>query len=57
LTAETLKKKKHYNSFSPRVGFFLSLADVRAWFEEEEEEEEEKSSDGDGDQRLVRVVR
>jgi len=54
LTAEALKTKRHYNSFSPRVGFFLPLADVRAWFEEAGEEE--KSSDGDGDQRLVRVM-
>jgi hypothetical protein len=33
LTAEALKTKRHYNSFSPRVGFFVPLAEVRPWFE------------------------
>ncbi|KAH9035383.1 hypothetical protein EDB85DRAFT_1944573 [Lactarius pseudohatsudake] len=32
LTAQALKTKKHYNSFSPRAGFFVPLAEVRAWF-------------------------
>ncbi|KAI9446241.1 hypothetical protein H4582DRAFT_2052324 [Lactarius indigo] len=32
LTAPALKTKRHYNSFSPRAGFFVPLAEVRAWF-------------------------
>ncbi|KAH8980925.1 HIT-like domain-containing protein [Lactarius hatsudake] len=32
LTAQALKTKRHYNSFSPRAGFFVPLAEVRAWF-------------------------
>ena len=32
LTAPALKTKRHYNSFSPRVGFFVPLEEVRAWF-------------------------
>jgi hypothetical protein len=54
LTSEALKTKRHYNSFSPRVGFFIPLAEVRAWFEEENENPGD--GDGDGDrQKLVRV--
>jgi len=53
LTSEALKTKRHYNSFSPRVGFFIPLVEVRAWFEEEK-----GNPDGDvnGDrQKFVRV--
>lgn len=32
LTAPALKTKRHYNSFSPRTGFFVPLAEVRTWF-------------------------
>ncbi|KAH9066436.1 HIT-like domain-containing protein [Lactarius vividus] len=32
LTAPALKTKRHYNSFSPRAGFFVPLAEVRTWF-------------------------
>ncbi|KAI9459496.1 HIT-like protein [Lactarius psammicola] len=34
LTAPALKTKRHYNSFSPRAGFFVPLAEVRAWFDD-----------------------
>ncbi|KAF8610152.1 hypothetical protein BDV93DRAFT_601209 [Ceratobasidium sp. AG-I] len=33
LCAPPLKKKHHYNSFRPDLGFFLHLADVLSWFE------------------------
>ena len=53
LTASALKTKRHYNTFSPRVGFFIPLTKVRAWFEEDTNEK----TDGDGDQQqqLLRV--
>lgn len=33
LVAPALKNKKHYNSFSPGLGFWLPLATVRSWVE------------------------
>ena len=58
LTASALKTKRHYNTFSPRVGFFIPLTKVRAWFEDTNEKNKVDSSD-DGDQQqqqlLVRV--
>jgi len=36
LTAQALKTKRHYNTFSPRAGFFVPLADVRAWFNDDD---------------------
>jgi aprataxin len=30
-----LKHKKHYNSFHPKLGFFLHLDDVLSWFDAE----------------------
>ncbi|KAG9127505.1 hypothetical protein FRC07_012914 [Ceratobasidium sp. 392] len=33
LCAPALKKKHHYNSFRPDLGFFLHLEDVLGWFE------------------------
>ena len=33
LVAPALKNKKHYNSFSPDLGFWLPLATVRSWVE------------------------
>ena len=33
LCSPTLKHKKHYNSFHPRLGFFLHMDDVLSWFE------------------------
>ncbi|KAF8481535.1 hypothetical protein JB92DRAFT_3037504 [Gautieria morchelliformis] len=33
LFSERLKHKKHYNSFHPKLGFFLHLDEVLAWFE------------------------
>ncbi|QRV86122.1 scavenger mRNA-decapping enzyme DcpS [Ceratobasidium sp. AG-Ba] len=33
LCAPALKKKHHYNSFRPDLGFFLHLKDVLSWFE------------------------
>ncbi|KAF9246278.1 HIT-like domain-containing protein [Melanogaster broomeanus] len=35
LLSQKLKHKKHYNSFHPRLGFFLHLHDVLSWFDEE----------------------
>jgi hypothetical protein len=33
LISPYLKNKKHYNSFSPTLGFFLHLSTVREWLE------------------------
>lgn len=33
LVAPALQNKKHYNSFSPGLGFWLPLATVRSWIE------------------------
>lgn len=33
LCSPTLKHKKHYNSFHPKLGFFLHMNDVLSWFE------------------------
>ncbi|EAU88593.2 hypothetical protein CC1G_04299 [Coprinopsis cinerea okayama7 len=33
LVSEKMKKKKHYNSFHPSLGFFLHIDDVLEWFE------------------------
>lgn len=30
-----MKHKKHYNSFHPKLGFFLHLDEVLSWFDEE----------------------
>ena len=35
LCATALKKKKHYNSFHPALGFFLHLDQVIAWLDAE----------------------
>ncbi|KAL0579953.1 aprataxin-like protein [Marasmius crinis-equi] len=35
LCSEKLKHKKHYNSFHPKLGFFLHLDDVLSWFDSE----------------------
>ncbi|KAG6376373.1 hypothetical protein JVT61DRAFT_2358 [Boletus reticuloceps] len=35
LCSERMKHKKHYNSFHPKLGFFLHLHDVLSWFDEE----------------------
>ncbi|KAL5532697.1 HNT3_3 [Sanghuangporus sanghuang] len=34
LCAPGLKTKKHYNSFHPKLGFFLHIDDVLSWFDE-----------------------
>jgi len=39
LCAPALKTKRHYNSFSPRAGFFVPLDEVRAWFDDDEQHE------------------
>ncbi|KAJ7632564.1 HIT-like domain-containing protein [Roridomyces roridus] len=31
--SDRLKNKKHYNSFHPKLGFFISLDEVLSWFE------------------------
>lgn len=28
-----MKKKKHYNTFHPKLGFFLHYTDVMEWFD------------------------
>lgn len=33
LISDSLKKKKHYNSFHPSLGFFLPLETVKGWVE------------------------
>ncbi|KAF9069943.1 hypothetical protein BDP27DRAFT_666644 [Rhodocollybia butyracea] len=33
LCSERLKNKKHYNSFHPKLGFFLHIDDVLSWFD------------------------
>ncbi|KAJ3486610.1 hypothetical protein NLI96_g4134 [Meripilus lineatus] len=33
LCSPSMKVKKHYNSFHPKLGFFLSLDDVLSWFD------------------------
>ncbi|KDQ60763.1 hypothetical protein JAAARDRAFT_31735 [Jaapia argillacea MUCL 33604] len=33
LVSPSLKNKKHYNSFHPKLGFFLHLDDVLSWFD------------------------
>ncbi|KAJ3820052.1 HIT-like domain-containing protein [Lentinula raphanica] len=35
LCSERLKNKKHYNSFHPKLGFFLHVDDVLSWFDSE----------------------
>ena len=37
LCSPTLKHKKHYNSFHPKLGFFMHLDDVVEWFDAEPE--------------------
>ncbi|EJU05530.1 HIT-like protein [Dacryopinax primogenitus] len=34
LLSSALKNKKHYNSFSPKLGFFIHLSDVLSWLTE-----------------------
>ena len=36
LCSEKMKKKKHYNSFHPKLGFFLDINDVLSWFDGDE---------------------
>lgn len=33
LCSPKMKHKKHYNSFHPKLGFFLHIEDVMSWFE------------------------
>ena len=35
LLSESMKNKKHYNSFHPKLGFFLHIAQVLEWFDAE----------------------
>ncbi|KAH7924591.1 HIT-like protein [Leucogyrophana mollusca] len=35
LCSPKMKLKKHYNSFHPKLGFFLHLSDVLSWFDAE----------------------
>ncbi|KAI0316693.1 HIT-like domain-containing protein [Amylostereum chailletii] len=43
LCSPTLKHKKHYNSFHPKLGFFLHLEDVLGWFDAEPSYYKQKS--------------
>ncbi|KAH9966867.1 hypothetical protein BC827DRAFT_1102360, partial [Russula dissimulans] len=56
LIAPALKTKRHYNSFSPRVGFFVPLAEVRAWFLNDDGDDG-GGGDRDGDQLRAKVLR
>ena len=35
LCSPAMKNTKHYNSFHPKRGFFISLSDVQEWLEAE----------------------
>jgi hypothetical protein len=35
LVSEKLKHKKHYNSFHPKLGFFLHIDEILSWFDAE----------------------
>ena len=35
LLSEKMKNKKHYNSFHPKLGFFLDIQEVLEWFDAE----------------------
>lgn len=35
LCSPSMKNKKHYNSFHPKLGFFLHLSEVLSWFDSE----------------------
>ncbi|KIY50868.1 hypothetical protein FISHEDRAFT_20919, partial [Fistulina hepatica ATCC 64428] len=35
LCSDRMKNKKHYNSFHPKLGFFLDIDDVLSWFDAE----------------------
>ncbi|KAJ7172534.1 hypothetical protein C8R46DRAFT_1259665 [Mycena filopes] len=36
LCTERMKTKKHYNSFLPKLGFFLDIGEVLSWFDAED---------------------
>ncbi|KAF7338341.1 HIT-like protein [Mycena venus] len=36
LCSERMKNKKHYNSFHPKLGFFLDIDEVLSWFDAED---------------------
>jgi aprataxin len=35
LCSDRMKNKKHYNSFHPKLGFFLDVDEVLSWFDAE----------------------
>lgn len=35
LCSSAMKNKKHYNSFHPKLGFFIHLDEVLSWFDSE----------------------
>ena len=35
LRSDKMKNKKHYNSFHPKLGFFIHFDEVMSWFEAE----------------------
>jgi len=35
LCSQGLRQKKHYNSFHPKLGFFLHIDEVLSWFDED----------------------
>jgi hypothetical protein len=62
LIAPALKTKRHYNSFSPRTGFFIPLADVlHGWFDHDHDytlsEQQKNLSDQFIKVRFLRCVR
>ncbi|KAF5380874.1 hypothetical protein D9615_003902 [Tricholomella constricta] len=36
MCSEKMKNKKHYNSFHPKIGFFLDIDEVLSWFDAED---------------------
>ncbi|KAF8212293.1 HIT-like domain-containing protein [Mycena galopus ATCC 62051] len=36
LLSDRMKNKKHYNSFRPKLGFFLDIEEVLSWFDAED---------------------
>ncbi|KAI5121692.1 hypothetical protein M0805_002767 [Coniferiporia weirii] len=47
LCAPALKTKKHYNSFHPKLGFFLHIDDVLSWFGADDDEDDGTNADTD----------
>jgi aprataxin len=48
LVSEKLKHKKHYNSFHPKLGFFLHIDEILSWFDAESTYYQNVSLSSDG---------